>query len=336
DDVNGWNFYDNNNQLYDPAASDWHGTGIAGIIAGGWNNGIGISGLVPKVKLLPVKYLGGTKGEAKTSGAIMAIEYAKKMGAKVINCSWGGPGYNAALEEVIVKSPDILFVCASGNDKLDTDRYPVYPACLNLPNTISVAAVNNTGVEAGFSNYGSKIDVAAPGNYIYSTYPGNAFVYVNGTSFAAPYVSGVAALLRSYRPDITSEELKGSIKSSVKILSSLKQVVNTSGMVDAFGALRYANNWGETPPSPIPTPVYSSTPVPTPYVPGIVGDVSGDGQVNSTDYTLMKRYLLGIISDFPVEDDLWAADVNNDSLINSTDLTLMKRFLLGIISKFPK
>lgn len=365
DDINGWNFYDGNNILFEPETSDWHGTGSAGIIAGSADNNFGISGVAPGIKILPVKYLGGTKGEASTSGAIMAIEYAKSLGASIINCSWGSTSYNRALADTIKKSPNVLFVCASGNDSLNTDTNPTYPACLGYSNVISVAAINNLGEEAGFSNYGSKIDVAAPGQNIYSTYPENSFAYFYGTSFAAPYVTGIAALLKSYRPSITSTEIKDSIKSSVKTLSSLSGIVNTGGVVDSFGALKHAENWTEISPSPeltpsqtpvptqtptpaqtpvptetstssqTPVPSESSTAVPTPnYIK--VGDVNEDGQVDSTDLTWMKRYLLKIITDFPVSDDLWAADVNGDGQIDSTDLTVMKRYLLHIIDSFPK
>lgn len=317
DDINGWNFYDNNNNLYDSSSPDWHGTGIGGVIAATQNNSSGISGIAPDIKILPVKYLGGTKGEAKTSSAIIAIEYARKMGAKIINCSWGSDNSNPALKQTIEKYPDMLFICAAGNYGNNTKTYPIYPACLNLPNIISVAAIDNNGLKTDISNYGTNIDLAAPGKNVYSIMPDNKYGYISGTSIAVPHVTGVAALLKTLHPDITPQLIKQNIISSVTKLDGLQEVVSSSGMLNAFGALK--NSYGGNLPN---NTIYT------------IGDVNEDEKVDSTDYAHIKRYVLGI-SELPTKNILWAADLNGDAFIDSVDLAFMKRYLLGI-GEFPK
>ncbi len=158
DDVNGWDFANSDNTVFDSASEDKHGTHTAGIIAAGANNG-GIKGVAPGIKVMPLKFITSTGGY--TSDAIEAIEYARTMGIKIINCSFGGSQENYALRDAMASS-GILFVCSAGNKGQDTAVYPVYPASLSLPNIISVATINSSGELAGFSNYGADVDIAAP------------------------------------------------------------------------------------------------------------------------------------------------------------------------------
>ena len=178
DDLHGWNFtmYQNSinngdNSVYDNAETDKHGTHIAGIIAAASNNYDG-RGVAPQAKILPVKILSDNEGTVFT--AIKGIEYAEMMGAKIANCSWGREHYSQFLYDTIAKS-DMLFVCAAGNDGYDTEKTPTYPAAYDLDNIISVAATDNQGQLASFSNYGKSVDIAAPGKDIYSTLPDNDF-----------------------------------------------------------------------------------------------------------------------------------------------------------------
>ncbi|RXJ02246.1 hypothetical protein DS745_07610 [Anaerobacillus alkaliphilus] len=168
DDTNGWNFYDQNNKVFNAFHGDDHGTHVAGIIAASTNNNIGISGIAPNVKIMPLKIIGPNGGD--TASAIQAIEYATKMGAHIINASWGGRAYDHALKEAIEKS-GLLFVAAAGNNGQNSDTSPVYPASFDSNNIISVAAVDNNGNKATFSNFGSSVDIAAPGVNILSTVP---------------------------------------------------------------------------------------------------------------------------------------------------------------------
>ncbi|PKM94319.1 MAG: hypothetical protein CVU84_12750 [Firmicutes bacterium HGW-Firmicutes-1] len=232
DDVNGWDFANKDNSVYDDASKDKHGTHIAGIIAAD-DNGVGVVGVAKDAKVLPLKFINGTSGY--TSDAIEAIEYAGHMGVDIINCSFGSSDYNYALKEAMDKS-DILFVTASGNNGLDTATNPIYPACFELDNNISVAAYDSAGKLASFSNYGTKIDVAAPGVNILSTTPNNTYEQMSGTSMAAPHVTGIAALIKSNYQDISTQDVKSRIKGNTVKIEALSGKISTNGRVDAYQA----------------------------------------------------------------------------------------------------
>ncbi|MFA9375862.1 MAG: S8 family peptidase [Lachnotalea sp.] len=235
DDVNGWDFYNNDNSVYDDVYLDFHGTFIAGILAASKNE-IGICGVAPNVKIMPLKFISGDKGN--TSDAIRAIEYAQNKGVEIINCSWGGTEYNKALKKAMKKSK-ILFVCSSGNKGYDTNVTKFYPTCFNINNIITVGAINHRGEMESFSNYGDDVDVVAPGMNVVGTTPGNGYLFGSGTSFAAPYVTGIAALIKSVKPDSTYKDIKKAIVKHVVVGDELNNKVNTSGRVDANKALEY-------------------------------------------------------------------------------------------------
>lgn len=245
DDINGWDFINNDSTIYDSSELDKHGTHIAGIIAAGAND-IGIAGTAPGVKIMPLKFIDGDTGY--TSDAISAIEYAKQMGVKIINCSFGSSENNPALKEAMANA-DMLFVCAVGNDGSNTDSNPVYPSCFGLQNIISVAALDNRGMLAPYSNYGRRIDVAAPGVSIESTTPENNYEKMSGTSMAAPYVTGIAALIKSHIPDITPAEMAGRIKGNAHTMPLLDGKLKSGGIADAFLSLTTtsSSNDQETP-----------------------------------------------------------------------------------------
>lgn len=232
DDVNGYDFANNDNKVYDSETMDLHGTFIAGQIAAKSNN-TGIAG-VSNVKILPLKFINGEVGY--TSDAIEAIEYAKKMGVKIINCSWGSTFYNQALKDKMADS-GILFICSAGNNSMDVAQTQIYPACFDLDNKISVAAIDNRGNLASFSNYGKEIDVAAPGVSIYGIAPVNNYLTMNGTSFSAALVTGVAALIRSKYPEATNRKIISRIKNNVVTSTNLEDKVASGGRIDAYAAL---------------------------------------------------------------------------------------------------
>ena len=233
DDISGWDFFNQDNLVYDSYDLDNHGTHVAGIVAAK-SNELGISGVAPNVKVLPLKFINGEYGY--TSDAIEAIEYAKTIGIKIINCSWGSPNYNYALKETIDNS-DILFICAAGNYGQDVNLNPIYPACFNSENIISVGAINNKGELAYFSNYGEGIDIAAPGVDILSTVPENEYKMMSGTSMAAPHVTGVAALMLSIDSDGQVNDLKNKIIENVTPIETLIDQVNTSGIINGYNSL---------------------------------------------------------------------------------------------------
>jgi thermitase len=240
DDVNGWDFLNNDASVYDPVsgAGDEHGTHVAGTIAAEGNNSLGVVGVNWRAKIMPLKFLGPEGG--RTSHALAALIYAVNKGVKISNNSWGGGGYSQALLDEIKKADAAghLFVTSAGNKGVNTDNNPHYPSSYNNPNIISVAATNNQDTLASFSNYGAtSVDLSAPGVGIYSTLPGNTYGAYSGTSMATPHVTGVAALLKSRTPSADDAQLKDYILKSVDQKNNLQGRVATGGRANAFGSL---------------------------------------------------------------------------------------------------
>jgi subtilisin family serine protease len=240
DDVNGWDFYSVDNN---PSDSDGHGTHTAGTIGAVSNNGIGVVGVNWRCKLIPLRFLGPSGGFI--SDAVLAVQYCTQKGVKVSNNSWGGGGYSTSLYNAInnAKSVGHLFVCAAGNNGRNIDSSPAYPASYNLDNIISVAATNNDDGRASWSNYGvTSVDLGAPGVTILSTYTGNNYAYMDGTSMASPHVAGVAALVYAQNPTWTYQQVRQRIFSTVRPVASMSGLTVTGGVVNAYEAIRIANN----------------------------------------------------------------------------------------------
>lgn len=237
DDIHGYDFANNDG---DPKDDHGHGSHCSGTIGAKGNDGLGIVGVNWNVKIMGVKFL-DAEGGGSLANAIKSIDYATKMGAKIMSNSWGGGGYSKALEESIEKAnaAGALFVAAAGNESNNNDKNPSYPANYNVPNIISVAAIDNQGKLASFSNYGTKtVHLAAPGVNIYSSLSGDKeYDSWSGTSMATPHVSGVAALLAAHEPHLTHLELRERLLRTVKPLAGLKQKVKTAGVVNAYYAL---------------------------------------------------------------------------------------------------
>ena len=209
-----------------------HGTQVSGVIAASCNNR-GIIGVAPGVKLVPLSFM--SKSHGLTADAIEAIEYAQKLGIRIVNCSWGDYQYNPALEHHI-RNSTMLFVCAAGNRGLDIAKTPFYPASFDLPNVITVGALNSRGKLWTMSNYGLKVHLAAPGTSIYTTTSSldkDSYTYNSGTSLAAPFVTGAAALLVSLNKKVTAEEIKKRILSTTTPLEDLKDKTLTGGLLNA-------------------------------------------------------------------------------------------------------
>lgn len=235
DDVYGWNFISDNNNISD---DDGHGTHVAGIIAAEGNNSKGVAGVMWSATIMSLKFL-DNEGNGYVDDAVSAIRYATKMGASIISCSWGGSEYSQALKDVIDAS-SALVVCAAGNRGSGTndDISPVYPACFTSKNIISVAATDASDALASFSDYGlNSVDVAAPGTHICSTLPGSQYGYMQGTSMAVPYVTGLAGLIKSVRPDLSALQIKYTILNNVDYISSLAGKILTGGRINALKAL---------------------------------------------------------------------------------------------------
>jgi subtilisin family serine protease len=250
DDLVGWNFLDDNGQVFVSAQTDFHGTHVAGTIGAVGNNTQGTTGVAWRVKLMSLKFLG--VGPGTTSNAIKTIRYAveqKRRGVnlRAINASWGGAGDSQSLYDAIREAGEagITFVCSAGNGGSDyrgdnTDEFPDYPGSWSseISSIISVAAIDRSDELAGFSNYGHMtITVAAPGVQILSTYPGSLYVPISGTSMSTPHVTGIVALLTTYDPSLTPAQVRARIIRTAEPVLSLASKVVSSGRANAFNAL---------------------------------------------------------------------------------------------------
>ena len=241
DDVHGYDAIENSG---DPLDQNGHGTHCAGIVGAEGGNRIGIAGVNWKVKIMALKFM-NAGGFGTVKDAIESINYViarKKSGVnvRVISASWGFTQRSRALEDVIRKANDagILFVAASGNASVDTDRRPHFPSSYKLPNIISVAALDRNDLLASFSNYGAKgVHVAAPGKEILSTWLGNDYEEHSGTSMATPVVAGVAALVLSRQPNLKVDELRALLLNSVDKLPNLNGKVSSAGRINAAKAV---------------------------------------------------------------------------------------------------
>ena len=246
DDINGWNFISNNNQLC-AGDEDTHGTHGAGTIAAVKGNG-GAAGIGDSryIKIMVLKALGGEEGKGSPENVIQAIRYAEANGAQICNLSFGS-GQTSPEFEAAIRDSKMLFVAAAGNGNqyeigYDIDAHPVYPASFPYDNVITTGNLLFNGHLDESSNYGqTNVDLAAPGTYILSTVPSDTYAYMSGTSMAAPMVTGAAALLYSGRPDLSLSDVKTALLSTVHKLAPLKGKTASGGMMDAAAAMK----WGK-------------------------------------------------------------------------------------------
>ncbi|AWB45393.1 peptidase S8 [Paenibacillus sp. CAA11] len=214
-----------------------HGTHVAGIISAKVNNGEGIAGMTWGTKILPVKAL-DKSGSGTTYSVAQGIIWATDHGAKVINLSLGNYAQANFLHEAIkyAYDHDVVLIAATGND--NTER-PGYPAA--YPEVLSVSATDAKMKRASFSNFGDYVDVMAPGESIASTYPGNQYAALSGTSMASPHVAALAALIRSVNPDLRNTEVMDIIRNNVIDLGNPGHDKYFGyGQIDVFSALKSA------------------------------------------------------------------------------------------------
>ena len=244
DDVNGWNFISNNNQLC-AGDEDTHGTHGAGTIAAAKGNG-GVAGIGDSryIKIMVLKALGGEEGKGSPENVIQAIRYAEANGAQICNLSFGS-GQTSPEFEAAIRDSNMLFVAAAGNGNqyeigYNIDAHPVYPASFPYDNIITVGNLLFNGHLDESSNYGqTNVDLAAPGTYILSTVPSDTYAYMSGTSMAAPMVAGAAALLYSGCPDLSLSDVRTALLSSVHKLAPLKGKTASGGMLDVAAAMKW-------------------------------------------------------------------------------------------------
>lgn len=224
----------------DPMDDEGHGTHVAGTIAANGRQASAMRGVMQEARIMALKVL-NSSGSGKTSDLIDAIAYAGENGARVINLSLslstGGAEPSQALRDVLSASPAVI-VAAAGNASSNNDTKPTYPASYDLPHLVAVAASDNRDKLASFSNYGSHtVHLAAPGWAILSTKRGGGYTFMNGTSMAAPHVSGVAGLLLSRYPDRSHAQIAGYLQEGVEPVASLADLVASGGRLYARGAL---------------------------------------------------------------------------------------------------
>lgn len=249
DDIHGWNFVDDNNQVYS-AGADAHGTHVAGTIGGVGGNGTGVAGVCwSGVKIVSGKFLGKRGGT--TANAIRAVDYMTDLKLRhslnlvATNNSWGGGGFSQALQDAITRAgdADILFIAAAGNSGTDNDASPSYPASYSNANVIAVASITSGGALSSFSQYGAtSVDICAPGSGIWSTVPVrqkgawlSGYASYNGTSMATPHVTGAVALYKSARPGATAADVKAAILGSATPTASCNGKVSSNGRLDVTG-----------------------------------------------------------------------------------------------------
>lgn len=218
DDLIGWDFMldAQGNQNFDPWESSGHGTAVSGIADARTNNSIGVSSLAWNLGLMPISC--SLPGSSSIYRGYEGIIYAAENGADVINCSWGGTSRSLANQDAVNYAFGLgaIIVAAAGNSN---NSIPIYPAAYQ--NVVAVAAVQNDGQKSNVSNFGAYIDVAAP-NTAVGTTSGNSYALVNGaTSYASPIGSSLAALIKSYHPTWTNEEV-------------INQLIATCDNIDAF------------------------------------------------------------------------------------------------------
>lgn len=237
--------YYGNNDCNGP--DSFHGTHVAGIIAAARNNGIGMDGVAADVRIMAIRCV--PSGDERDKDVANSILYAVDNGAKIINMSFGKRySWDKKVVDDAVKyaeSKGVLIIHAAGNDGVDIDQVPHYP-CKKFEdkgeatNFMDVGALSwkpGDKMVAPFSNYGKKtVDLFSPGVDIYSTAPKNGYKDASGTSMASPVTCGVAAVLKSYYPTLTPEQIKKILmKSSVKTYKNTKVIKPGSGKSKAKG-----------------------------------------------------------------------------------------------------
>ncbi|HCC78613.1 MAG: hypothetical protein A2X25_09865 [Chloroflexi bacterium GWB2_49_20] len=250
--VPGFDFVNNDNIPQDDRG---HGTHVAGIAAATSNNNIGIAGVSWGARIMPVKVLDAS-GSGSYVNVSKGIIWAADKGAQVINLSLGGPMPSSMLEEAVNYAYDkgVTLVAAAGNSGSNSVLYPA-----RYPHVIAVAATDGSNNHAAFSNFGPEVDVSAPGVGIYSTTLGNTYAYLSGTSASAPFVSGLAAILRGMPSEPSPDEITTELETTAADLGVVgRDDYYGFGLIQMDAAIRPIL------PTPTPTSLSTSTPTSTP------------------------------------------------------------------------
>ncbi len=245
DDINGYNF---NADTPDIEDDHGHGSFCSGIIGAKGNNSSGIAGINWNVSIMALKPF-DSNGTAYDPELVESIEYAVNNGAKVINASWGDWLYSSVVYSAVRQAVEkgVLFISAAGNDSMDLIKKPHYPAAFTLPNHLCVGASDWRDRWAIFSNFNDRlVDVHAPGYWVYSSRP-TLYEYASGTSFAAPMVVGISALIMAKDPSASPETVRTRLITAFDERSALGGRGFNNGRISAFLALKNSLNDSDPP-----------------------------------------------------------------------------------------
>ncbi len=229
------------NGTMDPADDNGHGTSVAGVLGAAGNNGKGVAGVAWRVQIMGCKCF-DSLAIGSVSAVAACLDFARTNGARIINASWGFNTNSLALSNAMaaVRDAGIIVVAACGNGATNIDVAPVYPIRYGFDNLIAVASVGRRGTLSSFSNYGaSSVDLAAPGEEIYSTFGATDTFYLSrsGASFAAPYVTGAMALMLAKFPGETYQQIIARLLRAVDPLPALSGKCRTGGRLNLREAL---------------------------------------------------------------------------------------------------
>ena len=238
DGTHGFNALDGSHQ---PADAHGHGTRVAGVLGAVGNNGKGVAGVAWQAQIMACRFVDAS-GEGAVSDAIACLEFARTNGARIVNASWGTYEFSAALSNALfaARQADLLVVAAAGNDALDLDATPQYPAALLLDHIVSVAATTRRDELYPLSNTGAaSVDLAAPGESIFTTdaVADDAYAFEEGTSFAAAQVTGACALLRARFPAENARQIIRRLLAGTDPLPALAGVCVSGGRLNLRRAL---------------------------------------------------------------------------------------------------
>lgn len=237
DDVHGYNFVRKTPDIQD---DQYHGTHCGAIITAAANNGTGITGMNPKLKIMVVKIF-GLGGPLQSEEIARAVRYAVDNGARVLSNSYGTPSYTKAMHEAVKYTYEkgALFVCASGNSRknMEDPEEKDYPSCYGQPNQLVVGATDNNDVST-FANYGSMVEIAAPGAHIFSLMPKNVYRAFSGTSQACPQVAAAATMVWSQNPEWSYQQVKDALLHGADEVVGLGRYVKGGRRLNVANALR--------------------------------------------------------------------------------------------------
>jgi len=299
DNVNG---YDDDGN-YVANIYTYHGTHVAGIVGAAIDNTVGIAGLA-QVRLMAVKVMNDS-GEGTDSMVASGIRWAVDNDAHVIVMSLGVDGMSVPLENAAnyATSRGVVLVAAAGNNGESVLSYPAA-----FPNVIAVGATDSGDNRAEFSNFGTGLDVVAPGVQIYSTQGGGSYQYLSGTSAAAPHVAGVAALMLSVNPALTPAQVGNFINETARDVSRVGYDSWTGwGVVNAFGAVEAVSEPTVTivehPESVKPNATYSVTWMVSGGEPGIINSTYLSWGISPLDMDDISEQFDGVTwAEFTVSD----------------------------------